>query len=88
MMTKAEALPFVAHYLDDAQGIRQAAFMPDLSRVRLVGWQCGFEPLFVAVWSYLPNTRLDAEEAEEIAADYLAEIKWFSGEPTPADYVL
>lgn len=88
MMTKTEALPFVAYCLDDALGVRQIASMPKLSLVRLVGWQCGFEPLFVAVWSYLPNVRLDADEAEEIAADYLAEIKWFKGETTPADYVL
>ena len=56
--------------------------------LELVGWQCGFEPLFVAVWSYLPNTRVSDLSAECIAADMLRERKWFSGEPTPADYII
>jgi hypothetical protein len=46
------------------------------SNARLVGWQCGFEPLFVAVWSYL-DVRLDDCEAEEIATDFLIERGWF-----------
>jgi hypothetical protein len=42
-------------------------------KVRLVGWQCGFEPLFVAVRSYLPDTNIDEEEAEELAINFLNE---------------
>lgn len=53
----------------------------------LVGWQCGFEPLFVAVHSYL-DVRLDDEECEEMAKDYLAERGWFSGEPKDPDYLI
>jgi len=43
----------------------------------LVGWQCGFEPLFVAVHSYL-DVRLDDDEAADLAVKYLDEIEWFS----------
>ena len=53
----------------------------------LIGWQCGFEPLFVAVHSYLDG-RLDDDEAEEMARDYLAERNWFSEEPTDCDYII
>ena len=59
----------------------------------LVGWQCGAEPLFVAVHSYL-DVHLDDDEAEEMAADYLAERKWFAPNsvgrhiPEPADYII
>ena len=84
-MTRDQALPFISFYLDDALSVRTADDMPD--NARLVGWQCGFEPLFVAVWSYL-NVRLDDDEAEDIATDYLKERKWFSNESTEADYVI
>lgn len=53
----------------------------------LVGWQCGFEPMFVAIHSYLDVAITDAD-AEEIAQEYLAEIGWFSGEATDADYII
>jgi hypothetical protein len=90
-MTREQALPYISHYLDDALSVREPKDMPD--NARLVGWQCGFEPLFVAVWSYLGDTqgnpdRLDDADAEEIARDYLIERNWFSGEPKDADYIL
>lgn len=54
----------------------------------LVGWQCGFEPLFVAVHSYL-DVRVDDEEAEELAADWLEEIGWFGqGGRRDCDYLI
>lgn len=89
-MTKTELLPYVSHCLDDALAVRTVADMPDLSLVRIVGWQCGFEPLCVAVWSYLPNTRLDASDAEDIARDYLSERKWFTNpdDENAASFVL
>ena len=43
----------------------------------LVGWQCGFESMFVAVHSYL-DVKLDSEECIEMATEYLDEIGWFS----------
>ncbi len=86
-MTREQALPYVAHYLDDALSPDHSA--GDLrDDARLVGWQCGFEPLFVAVQSYLPGVRLDDDEAAEIATDYLAEIGWLCGEKSAPDYVL
>jgi hypothetical protein len=90
-MTREQALPYVGYCLDDALSERDRKDMPD--NARLVGWQCGFEPMFVAVWSYLGDTqgnldRLDDDEAEEIARDYLTERGWFSGEPKEADYVI
>jgi hypothetical protein len=86
-----ELLATMTHfYVDDALSPRTAEDMP--ANARLVGWHRGFEPVFVAVWSHLLDegspARLDPAEAEEAAADYLAEIGWFAGEPTPADYVL
>lgn len=55
---------------------------------RLVGWQCGFEPLFVAVHSYL-DVRVTDDEAEEMATDYLQERGWFGDDgPRAADYIL
>jgi hypothetical protein len=84
-MTREQALPYVSYYVNDALSERNRADMP--ANARLVGWQCGFEPLFVAVWSYL-DVRLDDDEAEEIAADILDEYDWFGGKPSPADYII
>lgn len=89
-MNREQALPYVSFCLDDAlspfSGNREIP--PDAV---LVGWQCGFEPLFVAVWSYLPGCKVDADSAVEIAQEYLAEINWFGihdGELPEPDYVI
>jgi hypothetical protein len=84
-MTREQALAYVGHCVDDALSERSISDIP--ANARLVGWQCGFEPMFVAVWSYL-DLRLDDQEAEELAVDLLTEKKWFSGEPTSADYII
>jgi hypothetical protein len=84
-MTFDEAREYIGYCVDDALSERAPHEMPD--NARLVGWQCGFEPTFVAVWSYL-GVRLDDAEAEEIATDLLREKNWFGGEERPADYVL
>lgn len=84
-MTAEEALPFVAHVLDTALSTDHSVkeIGPE---TWLVGWQCGFEPLFVAV---IPSyTRADRDEAEEIAMDWLQEIGWFKDEPTDPDYTI
>ena len=86
MISREDALQYVHVCIDDAMAVQSLDSMP--ADARLVGWQCGFEPLFVAVWSYLPGLKLDDDEAAEIATDYLAEIKWFSGEPTEPDYII
>ena len=63
--------------------------MPDSAR--LIGWQCGFEPMFVAVWSYFGTTeghvnRLSDDEAVEIAP--CCSCKWFAGAITEPDYII
>lgn len=84
-MTRDEALPYIAYAVDDALAIRDLKDMPD--NARLIGWQCGFEPMFVAVWSYL-GVRLDDDEAVELATDLLVERNWFAGEACEPDYVI
>jgi hypothetical protein len=87
-MTREQAIPYISFCIDDSLGERSIDEMPN--NARLVGWQCGFEPLFVAVWSYL-NVELEDAEAEEIARDYLLERKWFSDNSETgmeADYII
>ena len=84
-MTRERAMPYVGCCVDDALAERSVADTPD--NARLIGWQCGFEPMFVAVWSYL-DVRIDDDEAVELATDLLAEKKWFAGDPTEPDYIL
>jgi len=85
-MTREQALPYISVCIDDALAERSIDDMP--INARLVGWQCGFEPMFVAVWSYLPDTRLSDEDAESIATDILNERGWFTEAARPPDYVL
>jgi hypothetical protein len=84
-MTREQALQYVSYAVDDALSERDQSEMP--ANARLVGWQCGFEPMFVAVWSYLGN-KLDDVEAEELAIDLLTELAWFSDQPTEPDYII
>lgn len=88
--TFAKILPYVGYCVDDTLSERRIDEIPtDRRLVRLVVWQCGFEPMAVAVWSYLPDVRLDANDAEEIAADLLSEKEWFGADgAAPADYVI
>ena len=86
-MKRADALRYVSFALDDALSDRTGEPIPD--HARLVGYQCGFEPLFIAVWSYL-GIRLDESDAEDIARDYLIERRWFTDcdNPPDADYII
>lgn len=85
-MKREDAIPYLREdAVDDALSPRKASDRP--ADARLIGWQCGHEPMFIAVWSHL-NLRLDDEEAIDLAIDYLRELKWFAGEPTQPDYVL
>lgn len=86
-MNRADALPYVSFAVDNALSERQASEAP--ANARLVGWQCGFEPLFVAVWSYL-GSRIDDDEAAELATDLLQEKGWFSDNDNPSapDFIL
>ena len=84
-MTREQALPYVSFGVDDAMAERKPSEMPP--HARLVGWQCGFEPLFVAVWSYL-DVEIDDGDAIELATDLLVEKKWFAGEQREPDYII
>jgi hypothetical protein len=85
-MNREQALPYVAYAVDDALSERRVDEMP--ANARLVGWQCGAEPLFVAVWSYLGG-RLDDDEATDLAIDLLLEKNWFAARQfTEPDYIL
>lgn len=81
-MNRTTALQYVGHAVDDTGAVRTGEQIPD--HARLVGYQCGFEPMFVAVWSYL-GVRLDDEEATELADDYLSEIGWFASQDDDID---
>jgi len=92
-MTREQAMDYVSFCVDDALGERSIDDMPP--NARLIGWQCGFEPLFVAVWSYLSDTqgnadRVDDDDAVSIATDLLMERKWFADNdnPTEPDYII
>jgi hypothetical protein len=91
IMTREQAIPYISVCVDNALNVRSTDDMPN--NARLIGWQCGFEPMFVAVWSYLTDTqgkhdRLEDAEAIELAVDLLQERKWFAGEPTEPNYVI
>lgn len=90
MTTREKARKYVGYCVDDALNERRQDEIPSPdTNVRYVGWQCGFEPMFVAVWSYLGG-RLDADEAEDLATDLLHEKDWFCG-PAPhpqPDFIL
>lgn len=77
-MKRSEALQYVGYALDDSLNPHNAAHHNIPDNAVLVGWQCGFEPMFVAVWSYLPRTTLSRDSAIDIACDYLQEIGWFA----------
>jgi len=94
---REDAIDFVAYVVDDAGAARplgddQHAIVRETDGEFeypsvLVGWQCGFEPLFVAVHSYL-DVELDDDEAIELATDYLIECEWFSDGPTEPDHII
>lgn len=92
MRDRASLLPYVSFVLDDANALRPISAL--LPNARLVGWQCGFEPLVVAVQSYLGDAdgnpdRVSDDEAIEIATDFLLERRWFSDESdTDPDFII
>jgi len=91
-MNRESLIPYVAMVLDDTGNVQEPDHLSP--NATLVAWQCGFEPYVIAVQSYLPNIRIDAGDAEEIATDYLRELGWFTcdaaGYPdvAHADYVI
>lgn len=89
-MIREDAVKYVGHVVDDTgNGRRLGADMHAKINDNsvLVGWQCGFEPMFVSVHSYLGG-KVHYEEAEELAIDYLREIGWFAAHTRQADYLI
>ncbi len=96
-MDRTQAKPYVSFVVDDAGAGRELnadphAIVRELGgefkcRSVLVGWQCGFEPLFVAVHSYL-DVQIDEEDAERMARDYLEERGWFANDEHNADFII
>jgi hypothetical protein len=93
-VNREDAKQYVSFVVDNALSARDCRASEVLPTDWLIGWQCGFEPLFVAVRSYLsdtqgnPDTIDDAEEAVELAREYLVERNWFSGPSSEPDHVL
>lgn len=95
-MKRDDAINFVSFVVDDSlngrevgnphSAVREAGGEYNYPSV-LVGWQCGFEPMFVAVHSCL-DVQIDDEEAVELATDFLVEREWFSGRPTEPDHII
>lgn len=91
-MKREDAIQYVGHVVDDAGAGRRVGsdmYARILENSTLVGWQCGFEPMFVAVNSYLGG-KVDYSEAEDLAIDYLQEIGWFADadDCRQADYLI
>lgn len=81
--------PYIAWICDDALSARDWKPTDELQAGDVVlAWQCGFEPLAIVVRSYLPETYLDADEAIELATDWLCERNWFAGPTREPDYVM
>ncbi len=87
-MNRKQAISYIGHCVDSALSERNIKDMP--ANARLVGWQCGCEPMFVAVWSMFDGVRLDADEATELAIDLLIEKQWFANtdESNEPDYII
>jgi hypothetical protein len=84
-------LPYVDHIVDDSGngrmlGSDQHAHIKD--NTVLVGYQCGFEPMVIAVNSFMDGIKLDDSEAEDLAKDYLLEIGWSNDPDLTADYIV
>ena len=96
-MTREQAIPYVSFVVDTALNGRKLGadqYAKVYPQSRLIGWQCGFEPLFVAVHSYIfderntaPLDTVAADDAADIAEEYLREIGWLKSARSP-DYIL
>jgi len=85
-MTKLDVIPQIVYVLNDALSLVPKAKLR--TDARLIGWYSEFDPMFVAVQSFLPDVVLDKDEAIEIAMEYLDEIGWYLGIPTYPDFCL
>jgi len=80
-MNRQDAERYVSFIADDALSFREPGGEDcDVPTEFdwLIGWQCGFEPLFVRVRSYLPQIQLDEDEAIGLAISGLQARSWFA----------
>jgi hypothetical protein len=85
-MKPTDAIPYIGFHVDTAQS--PDPFPLHEGPVTLVGWQCGFVLMFVAVRCYL-GTVVGYDEAVELATDYLKEANWFGfDDPRGPDHLL
>lgn len=82
-LLREQALSNISYWVDDACncGTYKGQEIPD--GAWLVLWDCGFEPLVVAAWSYLPGAELEPSEAEDLAREFLLEQGWFDEDSAP-----
>lgn len=86
-MNRQDVEKYVSFALNDRGVPRPVAELSRRPMAVLVGWQVGFEPLFIAVWSDL-DLPLYQGDAIDIATQFLESINWFPGEPTDPDFVV
>jgi len=84
-MNRQAALPYVSHRITDSYPPRDQDETTIPDNARLVGWQCGHEPLFVAVWDSVTGNRVEASDAEDAAREYLLARNWFADAANPPD---
>jgi hypothetical protein len=88
---RQDAVRYVGHYLRVGVGMWLASPpYPITPNVTLVGWQCGFEPMFVALRPTTPEEEVIMSDcAIAVASRFLIDFGWFKGiEIREPDYVL
>lgn len=89
MITREEALQCVAYCVDNALSPHAPHEAREQESPRLVGWnRDDYQPLVVAVWSYLSGDPLDENEAAELATDYMLEMRQIQDASVRPDFVL
>ena len=74
---REQALKYVSYVIDE-YGKQLPESELDPKSAILVGWQCGFEPMYVAIKS--EDSAITSEvDAEDIVRAFLEKKKWFSG---------
>jgi hypothetical protein len=82
---RKQALEYVGHVITP-DGKKLPANSINPKTAILVGWQCGFEPMYVAIQDEDGDElSLSDIDAEDIAKKYLTKINWFSEEDEEED---
>lgn len=89
--SRKTALKYVSFVLDPG-GRKLPNSKLDPKQSILVGWQCGFEPLYVAI-NVGGYGKMDESHAEDLAREFLESKGWFKAEDLvdedkECDYIL